>query len=898
MGTSEDTSTASPPLTDFEFNMALALCDLSYEKNKTNMTYPGFKKHVLDKYDTMMKELGIDTKTYHQLPYIAYFDNKIRVIVANHGGVAFVCIMETNSLDQHAENLAFHAHPIVPRGHDDAPTMYVNNVTELGLVPLVHAMLRLKQLDKVVLCGHSRGGSVAHVVHYNLITNPNFCFDKNKEITSVAFGSTPFLRSQQPDLKHEHRFLTYVAERDVVPALFSAAVNSKIAAYVKAKHATKIGLVRYLMDFDIAFALERATEVLQGPLGEYLYYGKWTKLSQHHPPRHPGNGISCMQYSQTAIDEPLVWFQSVDYVAALDLDNVIETHSLKNAYKPHMHQAVEVPKPSVNLTLRINRHMTVPAARYLVHPDISPTLLPMLLNKAIAAAFVTKTFGDNEILHKLLEFKASLETYRRVFHERIQDKKSVDERLRDEMDGWNKLESRLKDIKPKEIQDTTPSKQEPSQPPNGSSTTPNTFNDDNITTEMNAMTIFTANMLAENPLESKRNAMGTVARIARAIALGVVGVASFGVALSAQAEAVAGYVELMSLIPAGIAVAEASALVGFVALGAGAAHLAQKGAFAAFANLFSIASGADSATANRVRSELYQESASSYQRQLDVIARAACPSYKKEMDTLALEELLETEATTDKARRNDKKLVARYIVVIRRIVELRRVCDNLVFIVLNGKQGVGKSWFIKAIKGQHGGPRVSTDLPEFGPYTPNGVADPTRSVYLIDLPAGDSLNDKLRLYLQELYGIGTIGINLFEFDVRPQLLTDEMFAMRQMYNGCDHVLVCLNKVMSKGLELKKNHAGSRAQIEGYLNTWRVFFKENNIKRPKYDIMLTDMTGTCEVRPSDDDDDSREFHDRWAQQNIDKLVSNGGSSRDQVIEWIEGKIAAILNRLGS
>ncbi|KAG9415034.1 hypothetical protein AC1031_008459 [Aphanomyces cochlioides] len=126
-----------------------------------------------------------------------------------------------------------------------------------------------------------------------------------------------------------------------------------------------------------------------------------------------------------------------------------------------------------------------------------------------------------------------------------------------------------------------------------------------------------------------------------------------------------------------------------------------------------------------------------------------------------------------------------------------------------------------------------------------------------------------------------------------------MFAMRQMYNGCDHVLVCLNKVMSKGLELKKYDAGSTAQIEGYLNTWRAFFKENDIKRPKYDITLTDMTGTCEVRPSDSDDDydSRELHDRWAQQNIEKLVSNGGSSRDQVIEWIEAKIAAILNRLG-
>ncbi|KAG9415033.1 hypothetical protein AC1031_008458 [Aphanomyces cochlioides] len=248
----------------------------------------------------------------------------------------------------------------------------------------------------------------------------------------------------------------------------------------------------------------------------------------------------------------------------------------------------------------------------------------MLLNKAIAAAVVTKSYGVTEISDKLLAFKASLETYRRVVHERVQGSKSVDERLRGDMEGWNKLESRLKDIKSKEIQDTI--NQEPSQPPSGSSTTPNTFNDKNITTERNAITIFTANMLAENPLERKRNAMGTASSASPVSEL-----------LCAQAEAVAGYVELMSLIPVGIAAAEAGLLTGVIAVGAGAAHWAHKGAYAAFANMFSIASGPDSATANRLRSELYQESASSYQRQLDVVAEAACPSYKKEMDTLALE---------------------------------------------------------------------------------------------------------------------------------------------------------------------------------------------------------------------------------------------------------------------
>ncbi|KAG9415031.1 hypothetical protein AC1031_008456 [Aphanomyces cochlioides] len=338
MGTGEDSSMTSPPLTEYEFNMALALCDLSYEKNKADMTYPGFKKHVLDKYDTMMKEFGIDTKTYSQVPYIAYFDKKIRVIVTNHGGVGFASREPTHSTN----------------------------------TPRTWHFMHIQSSREVVLCGHSRGGSVAHVVHYNLITNPNFCFDKKKEITSVAFGSTPFLRSQQPAANHEHRFLTYVAERDVVPALFSAPVKSLLAAQAREKYTTKIGLVRYLVDFDIAFALERAVEVLQGPLGEYLYYGKWTKLSEREVIHHDNEGVpfSITEYSQSNINEPLTWFKSADFLVALALDNMMKTHSLKNAYKSHMHQAVEVPKPSVDLTLRINRHMTVAAARYLVPPDI------------------------------------------------------------------------------------------------------------------------------------------------------------------------------------------------------------------------------------------------------------------------------------------------------------------------------------------------------------------------------------------------------------------------------------------------------------------------------------------------------------------------------------------------
>ncbi|CAK4701669.1 unnamed protein product [Aphanomyces euteiches] len=837
----------STPLTDFEFNMALVLCALSYEKNTTNMTYSDFKKHVMDMYYTMMEELGIDTKTYNQVPYIAYF-NKIRVIVTNHGGVGFVCITGTNSLDQHAENMAFHARRIIPGGTDDAPTTYVNDVTELGLVPLVHAMLELDGLDKVVLCGHSRGGSVAHVVHYNLITNPNFCFDK-KEVTSVAFGSTPFLRSEQPDLKHKDRFLTYVAERDIVPALFSAAVKSKTVDYVKAKHAMKIGLVRLFTEFDTAFALERAVEVLQGPLGEYLYYGKWTKLSHQEVIEYDRQGrkLSSFVYSQSDMDDPLSWFQSPGFLEPLDLDDVAETHSIKKAYLPHMRQSVDVPKPSDALTRGIHDHVQMAAARYLVPPKISPTLLPMLLNKATAAAFVTKSFGVDEISVKLAAFIASLEEYRRVFHERIQDEKLVDERLRVDMDGWNKLKSRLNGIKPQE-------------------TLPNTFNDSNITTEMNAMTIFTANMLAENPLERKSNVIAAVANIAGAIGWGVLGIASFGIAL--------GMYELVR------------------ALG----------------------SSPDNSTASQLRSELYQESASSYQHQLGVIAKAACPSYKREMnDALELENLLVTESNIDQVRAEVRQVVSRYIDVIKKIVELRRACNNLVFIVINGKQGVGKSWFIKAINGQRGGPRVSTDLPEYGPYTPKGVVHPAGQVYLVDLPGGNSYNDKLRLYLRELYGIGTIGINLFEFDVRPQILTDEIFAMRQMYNGCDHVLVCLNKVMSKGLALKKDSQASKEAIAGYLDTWRGFFSDNNVKEPKYNIMLTDMSGTSEVRPSersqtageavqedldsDEDDDDCEMFDRKAQRNIEKLVSNGGASRDQVIAWINGKIEGILNSRG-
>ncbi|KAF0684248.1 Aste57867_23774 [Aphanomyces stellatus] len=514
----------------------------------------------------------------------------------------------------------------------------------------------------------------------------------------------------------------------------------------------------------------------------------------------------------------------------------------------------------------------------------------MLLNKAIAAAVVTKSFDDNDISDLLMEFKESLGRYRRVVHGGIQDNKSsvVEERVAGDMAGWNGLETRLKEIQPR--LDATSSDQ-------GGL---NTFNDKNITTEMNAMTIFTANMLAENHLgEVQTNVLATIGRIAGAVALGVLGVASLGLGFGAGAVAVAGCVELVSLIPIGMAAAEAGFLASAIVVGAGAAHLAQKGAHSAFSSMFALASGADAATASRLRSELYQESASSYKKQLVVVASAATLNWKVDMDALDLENLLAESSMPIVKNPKHQKLVANYIDVVRKIVDLRKACQKLVFLVINGKQGVGKSWFIKAIKSKHGGPRLGTDMPEYFRYTAH--VNCSSRVYFVDLPGGDSYNDKLRLYLRELCGMSTIGINLFEFDTRPQILTDEIIAMRRMHNSCDHILICLNKVMSKGIVLKKNDPESHAKMNGYYNTWRGFFDENNIKLPKFDLMLTDMSGTSDVRPpegteddSDSDNDCEKF-DRKARRNIEKLLDNGGASRNEVVAWINAKIDMVLQQ---
>ncbi|KAF0688361.1 Aste57867_20014 [Aphanomyces stellatus] len=855
-------------LEKWEFNLTLALCELSTNTIKKGETYGEFKLRLVKEYLAALKGIGINTQKFGHVPFVAHVDKRIRVILASVGSVVFVCSTGMNSLE--AKD-AFQAKYFVANSAQ-APAVFVDDVHDLGLVPLVRTLGQIPDVTKVILCGHGRGGGVSHVAHYNLAEK----VPEDKTIVSVAFGSPPVLKNAQINEK-QGLFATFVLNDDVVPWIFKA---------------KQLDLIRHGLDQTAVSTSDNSCDFDQ--FGEYEYVGVWGLLE-----------------SKARLKDPTSHFKErTKTMSLIEVKTAVEDHhTIANAYTRHKYSHVDSPTLTTKVSFRVNEIVNLAGATCLVAEELPKAILPMVINKAIAATVVTRSSGDDTIFHALVQFIAALRTYRTCVHEVAESKrtskitmpvdrrhknnqKTVDELVAEDMEGWDAMKKRLVESQAK-----------------------NEFNDSNISTTMNALAISTAAMMSENHLPMVKNNPGMA--YADIIALGI-----SMVVLGDGAGAAIG-----PLVAPEMSAVLAASIGGGVGLGVDSA-------FTVFTKMLEHGSRSSEATGQRARSEMYQVNESSYKSQLETLAKTMnCTFDAATTDVLALERML-IEAKIPEATESDSsniapysfattlpsgttivqsmnrdthRIIQAYVATLRQIVELRKLCDKIVFIVISGRRGVGKSWFIQSINGQRLCAHIRTDYPQFFKYTPKGIDSPDNGVYLVDLPGYDSNNDTLRAYVQELNGLGSICINLLRFDVRPRNLTEDMQAMRLMFNGCDQVLVCLNKVMFSGLCLRvsKDPAKQVKALVPFLDSWRAYFEERGIKAPKYSIAATDITGTMDIRPEDvvdgdgggyDRDDAAEYdsddaaqYDFNVKRNLRTLIANGGASKNEVIDWINSSL---------
>ncbi|KDO22780.1 hypothetical protein SPRG_12208 [Saprolegnia parasitica CBS 223.65] len=848
-------------LSTFEFNTALKLSALGYTAKTQGDTFAEYKLNVLSKLKTTL-QLGASDR-----PFVAYDDEKIRVIVVTIASVAYVSITGTNSSEDMLANSAVCAQRIAPNAH--APAGYLKGGRTLGIVRLARALLDFDELRKVILCGHSRGGSVAHTAHYELISDARYVFDTTK-LLSVAFGSTPFLKSDKPN-------------GDEANPLFVGPVLLLVRDALLTEHRVTTALFN-LLGVDVYKMSQQAINDRIESLSEYQYYGAWINLSV------------CGGSTWTLDTDPAALFRSESFLAARDGTQIVREHGIEDTYVAFVVQGVTAPSASGE-DLQDKVYMT--AATTLVVSEMSSASLAVLLNKAMSAAVVTKTLGKREISDNLRRFVRALEAYLTVVYTLAKANDAtidVAVTVAKDMQGWTGFAARLAAIKDRGTDEAG---------------TWNRLNDDNITADMNSLSIFTASVLSASHLAEPQSLWANIK--ARAL---------LGVALFPM-------IALMTFVVFGAAAAVALAPAFMLLFGpkmpAGSAELyampsattrpsmppaSARSPYLALTYARHQVDVAAPDAAIRVRSEAYKETGSAYVHHLRAIALATNVSIGDgDASAQAIEETL-TKTTRLKATDPaNQRLVDSFIAVLRTIRDLRAVCQCLVFIVINGNQNVGKSWFLRALDNQPAPPRDSTEFPEFRPYVPRGAenTDPGLRVYILDLPGNDSDSDHRRRFVKELYGISSIGIHLFACDTEPRISDKDMQSMRQMFSGCDDVLICLNKALLMGIEWQDPEDATNADespLAPIRAKWRQHFEANGVEldgaKTKYHLKITDMHGTHKPRPrpkstppSTADQRNLRRYDQEVEEDLAKLRTNGGESTQEVVAWIDATIAKVV-----
>ncbi|OQR89989.1 hypothetical protein ACHHYP_05895, partial [Achlya hypogyna] len=403
-------------LTDFEFNVALLLSVLSYTSREAGMSYSDFKSKAYTDYQGHLSRLGLNTRAHE--PFIDFDDEKIRSITTSIGSVVYICITGSSTASDHASNFAMAATNIVVNHADaDAPAGYNYGARNLGIANLAQELLRNSMVEKVVLCGHSRGGSIAHVVHYSLLLNATCSRASKDKVTSVAFGSTPFLKSQAPNAEFQDRFLSFYTDTDIVPALFAA--STPMLQRLLALHGTKLGLLQLVTGINVEAAVEVTVKHLGMVLPEYLYYGNWVRLYTVERDHLDENTFfDPVEYLHTEKTMPTEYYTGEAFKtrvrAITSLDDVIKEHGVASAYAPYYRGDAVTPKltnAEQQKSIILSSKVTLAAAQYLGTVGMVKESLAVRLNRAITAAVVTKTFGDDRICEAFVAVAAAVEAY-------------------------------------------------------------------------------------------------------------------------------------------------------------------------------------------------------------------------------------------------------------------------------------------------------------------------------------------------------------------------------------------------------------------------------------------------------------------------------------------------------
>ncbi|EQC30175.1 hypothetical protein SDRG_12027 [Saprolegnia diclina VS20] len=827
-------------LTIYEYNTTLRLSALTYTAKPPRATYSEFKVYTLSELKT---KLNLSSENQ---PFVAYAGEKIRVIVATIASVAYVAITGTNSPQEVLANFAVHAQQIVPRRDAHAPTVYLKDVRGLGIVRLARALLEVDDIQKVILCGHSRGGSIAHTAHYELISDPRYFFDKTK-LLSVAFGSTPFLKSDAPNVDEASRFITFFTDSDVVPALFVGPVLELVRKAVLDEKKFVSTLVTLFVGINVDTVSEQAMNDWAAALIEFKYYGSWVNLStwkacienenEQQDPSCPSNNDPEPTWTVDTNRQKL--FKSEPFLRKRDMATIKQQHNIQDTYMRFISESVPSEQAAEAIALQNTVHLV--AASTLVTSDMSSMWLAVLLNKAMSAAVVTKTFGKNEIADKVADFVLAQRAYLEVVYKMAKANDStlnVETEVDNAMQGWIKFQKRMAKIQD-HSEDTSDAPEE----------TWNKFNDDNITADMNSLSIFTAMALSTNHLIAPPS-------------------------LYARAKEAA------------------TTLLHF--------------ASCKTVNAFRQADKAAPQAVMRLRSETYKELGSAYVHQLRVMAAVTDMTIGEDESAEAIEKEFTTTANLTVRDAVNRPIVESFIAVLKTIVALRMVCQRLIFVVINGNQTVGKSWFLRAISKKPPPHRDSTQFPMFQPYAPNGIEniDPNHEhVYILDLPGNDSDSDHRRRFVKELYGISTIGIHLFACDTEPRISDKDLQSMRHMFSGCDDVLICLNKALLMAIEWQDpEDATSEAErpLTPIRAKWRQHFEANGVEfdgaNTKYHLKITDMNGTYKpcpkpksTPPSAADQASIVKYNKKVAKKLKKLRANGGEEAQDVVRWLNAVI---------
>ncbi|KDO31873.1 hypothetical protein SPRG_03793 [Saprolegnia parasitica CBS 223.65] len=409
-----------------------------------------------------------------------------------------------------------------------------------------------------------------------------------------------------------------------------------------------------------------------------------------------------------------------------------------------------------------------------------------------------------------------------------------------------------------------------------------TFNEANIGHKLPDLVLLMTNLLAEDFVKMQKSPV-TWPYWLGAVVLGAVAVGC-AVATTASAAEVAG------------------ALVGAAA----AQFRSTKSAGPSFGQLFGslialIAGGFGSygaswsALAIHLKTESFRTASSAYSDQLKKMA-----SSMGLHDAPPTTRLLETQLAAVELPNDAKQrpLFAAFSKVMQTLVRLEEACKAIVFIVLNGDQHVGKSWFIRALNSTRQEARESTTSPSFLRYAPM-ADDPTRKVYLIDIPGNNTLNEVQAQYTAGLHGVGTIGISLLQFDKTPHVLPAA--AIRSAFNGCDCVLLCLNKVAGLGLDLATElEEGESLVIPPIVETWQQQLELNGIdfSSGKFYLMATEMHGSSKAETSKMTARQRSRLKEDIEDNLEAVRVNGGQTTIDVVNWIRDQVDRIIQSRSS